>query len=64
MSKDLPDFVDQDRPKKVKEIYKALKRDHPEYSAGKKARIANSKGISKKSTLLKEAVMKRLLKLQ
>ena len=43
--KDMPDFVDQDRPAKVKEIYKALKRDHPEYSAGKKARIASSKGV-------------------
>lgn len=40
--KDMPDFLDQDRPKKVKEIYKALKRDHPDWPAGKKARIANA----------------------
>lgn len=33
-------FLEQDRPPKVKEIYKALKRDHPEMPAGKKARIA------------------------
>ena len=37
-------FVQQHHPAKVKEIYKALERDHPEYSAGKKARIANAKG--------------------
>jgi len=37
-------FLQQDRPAKVKEIYSALKRDHPEYSAEKKARIASSKG--------------------
>lgn len=42
--KDMPSFLSQDRPAKVKEIYRALKRDHPEYSAGKKARIANAKG--------------------
>ena len=47
--KDMPDFLDQDRPEKVKEIYKALKREHPEYSAGKKARIANAKGASDES---------------
>jgi hypothetical protein len=35
-------FTSQHRPAKVKEIYNALKREHPEYSAGKKARIANS----------------------
>ena len=35
-------FVEQHHPKKVKEIYKALKREHPEYSAKKKAMIANS----------------------
>ena len=27
--KDMPKFTEQDRPEKVKEIYKALKRDHP-----------------------------------
>lgn len=41
---DMPPFLDQDRPTKVKEVYRALKRDHPEYSAEKKARIANSAG--------------------
>jgi hypothetical protein len=40
---DMPPFLEQDRPEKVKDIYSALKRDHPEYSAGKKARIASSK---------------------
>lgn len=37
-------FLKQDRPSKVKEIYKALKRDHPNMPAGKKARIASAKG--------------------
>lgn len=41
---DMPPFLSQDRPEKVKEIYRALKREHPEYSAGKKARIANAMG--------------------
>ena len=40
--KDMPAFTDQDRPAKVKEIYLALKRDHPGWPAGKKARIAES----------------------
>jgi hypothetical protein len=44
LSADMPPFLSQDRPKKVKEIYRALKREHPEYSAGKKARIANAMG--------------------
>ena len=35
-------FTEQHRPKKVKEIYSAIKREHPGYSAGKKARIANA----------------------
>jgi len=48
-------FLQQDRPAKVKEIYSALKRDHPEYSAEKKARIASSKG--KYASIDKEAVM-------
>jgi hypothetical protein len=39
---DMPPFLEQDRPAKVKEIYKALKRDHPGMSAGMKARIANA----------------------
>jgi len=37
-------FLKQDRPEKVKEIYKALKRDHPEMPAEVKARIAARKG--------------------
>lgn len=43
---DMPPFLKQDRPAKVKEIYRALRRDHPEYSAEKKARIAASMGKS------------------
>jgi len=38
--RDMPSFTSQDRPNKVKEIYKALKREHPNMPAGKKARIA------------------------
>ena len=37
-------FTKQDRPEKVKEIYRALKRDHPEMSAEMKARIASKFG--------------------
>lgn len=37
-------FTKQDRPAKVKEIYRALKRDHPGMSAEKKARIASRQG--------------------
>jgi hypothetical protein len=37
-------FLKQDRPAKVKEIYKALKRDHPNMPAEVKARIAARKG--------------------
>lgn len=37
-------FTDQDRPEKVKDIYRALKRDHPEMSAEMKARIAARQG--------------------
>jgi len=47
--KDMPPFLEQDRPKKVKEIYSAIKREHPEMPSGMKARIASSKGISKKA---------------
>lgn len=43
-NKDMPHFLDQDRPAKVKEIYRALKRDHPEMPAEVKARIAARKG--------------------
>jgi hypothetical protein len=42
--RDLPDFTRQDRPKKVKEIYRALKRDHPNMPAEMKARIAARQG--------------------
>lgn len=46
-AKDMPSFTAQDRPEKVKEIYRALKRDHPEYPAETKARIAARKGKSR-----------------
>ena len=42
LAKDMPSFTAQNRPAKVKEIYLALKRDHPNMPAGKKARIAES----------------------
>lgn len=42
--RDMPSFLDQDRPKKVKEIYRALKRDHPDMPAEMKARIAARQG--------------------
>jgi len=42
--KDMPHFTDQDRPKKVKDIYRALKRDHPGMPAEQKARIAARQG--------------------
>lgn len=38
------EFLKQDRPKKVKEIYSALKRDHPTMPAEMKARIAARQG--------------------
>jgi len=37
-------FLKQDRPEKVKDIYKALKRDHPTMPAEMKARIAARQG--------------------
>ena len=37
-------FMKQDRPKKVKEIYAAIKRDHPGMPAEMKARIAARQG--------------------
>ena len=43
-AKEMPHFTDQDRPAKVKEIYKALKRDNPKMPAEVKARIASRKG--------------------
>jgi hypothetical protein len=41
---DMPPFLEQDRPAKVKEIYSALKRDHPDMPAEMKARIAARQG--------------------
>lgn len=43
-AKDTSHFTEQDRPDKVKDVYRALKREHPEYPAELKARIAASKG--------------------
>ena len=40
----MPHFTEQDRPKKVKDIYKALKREHPGMPAEMKARIAARQG--------------------
>ena len=40
----MPKFLDQNRPAKVKEIYSALKRDHPDMPAEMKARIASRRG--------------------
>ena len=37
-------FLAQRRPAKVKEIYSALKREHPGMAAGMKARIAARQG--------------------
>jgi hypothetical protein len=42
IAKHMPHFEDQHRPAKAKEVFHALKKEHPEYSAGKKARIANA----------------------
>jgi hypothetical protein len=42
--KDMPSFTEQDRPEKVKDIYRALKRDHPDMPAEMKARIASRQG--------------------
>ncbi len=44
IARDMPSFTKQDRPAKVKEIYRALKRDHPEMPASMKARIAARQG--------------------
>jgi len=44
MAGDMPPFLKQDRPEKVKEIYRALKRDHPDMPAAMKARIAARQG--------------------
>jgi len=42
--RDMPPFTAQDRPEKVKEIYRALKRGHPDMPAEMKARIAARQG--------------------
>jgi len=47
-AKDMPSFTEQDRPEKTKDIYRALKREHPEMSAEMKARIAARQGKSGK----------------
>ena len=57
--KDMPDFLDQNRPKKVKEIYKALKEEHPSMPAALKAKIAHSKA---KQTMKKQSSFKTNLK--
>lgn len=44
MSRDMPSFTRQNRPEKVKEIYRALKREHPDMPAEMKARIAARQG--------------------
>lgn len=44
--RDMPSFLSQDRPEKVKRIYRALKREHPDMPAEVKARIASRKGSS------------------
>jgi len=41
---DMPPFTSQDRPEKVKDVYRALKREHPEMPAEMKARIASRQG--------------------
>jgi len=43
-ARDMPSFTSQDRPEKVKEIYRALKREHPGMPAEMKARIAARQG--------------------
>jgi len=53
-------FEKQDRPGKTKEIYSAIKKEHPEYSAGKKARIAESANnkVSKAAHVLDDVLAK------
>jgi hypothetical protein len=41
---EMPHFTEQHRPEKVKEIFNAIKKEHPEMPAEMKARIAESKG--------------------
>jgi len=53
-------FMKQKRPNKTKEIYSAIKKEHPEYSAGKKARIAESANnkVSKAAHVLDDVLAK------
>jgi hypothetical protein len=44
IARDMPSFTKQKRPAKVKEMYRALKREHPEMPAAYKARIAGKFG--------------------
>jgi hypothetical protein len=43
-ARDMPHFTDQNRPEKVKDIFRALKREHPDMPAEEKARIAARQG--------------------
>ena len=43
-ARDMPSFTKQDRPKKTKEIYRALKREKPGMPAEMKARLAARQG--------------------
>jgi hypothetical protein len=66
--KDMPHFTEQERPEKVKDIYKALKAEHPEMPAEYKARIAakfGKKGIQKQGPPYKAPLTKlgQILKL-
>jgi hypothetical protein len=42
--RDMPSFMAQNRPEKVKEIFAAMAREHPEMPAAMKARIASRQG--------------------
>lgn len=44
----MPHFTSQKRPEKVKDVYKAIKREHPGMPAATKARIASRVGEGKK----------------
>lgn len=44
IAREMPSFTKQKRPAKVKEIYKALKREKPGMPAAYKARIAGKFG--------------------
>jgi len=42
IARKMPHFTDQNRDPKAKEVYRSLKREHPGWPAGKKARIAEA----------------------